>query len=587
MAENQPNDPLIGRLVDSRYQIDAFIARGGMATVYRATDIRLGRTVALKIMHPSLAEDPDFIRRFEREARAAATFSHSSAVAVYDQGSDLELVYLAMEYVDGSTLRELLLAHGSLSAPVALSILEPVLDALSAAHRAGFVHRDVKPENILISQTGQVKIADFGLARAIDESTASKATQGILIGTVAYLAPEQVKTGHADERSDVYSAGIILYESVVGQTPFTGATPLSVAYQHVNDEVAPPSNINPQIPAAIDELVKVATAKDPKLRYADAADFSHHVHAIRSTLDPEDSHTFETIVIPLDPRRAAAAETPMTGTIAAGQSDTLSHSTAQPISESPAADLLAPDSAYNYPSQAAAAPVIKPRRFRTVIALLGILALVAALIFGGWRWTATQYVAVPTLTGMTQTQAKSALAQQKLSLAIAGQEFSDSVPQGNIISSDPAAGENIANNGTVRVTISAGPENVKVPKIGGLEQSAAQTKIKKANLTAQIVESFSDTVPAGSAIEVRPKSGSVVKSGSTVELVISKGPPPVVVPNVVTMSKDDAIARLTSLGLKVQVNQQLPLVVIGRVYSQDPGGGTTVPKGSTVTLTLV
>lgn len=604
MTEPSATDPLIGRLVDSRYRIEAFVARGGMATVYRALDTRLNRRVAIKLMHPSLAEDPEFVRRFEREARSAATFSHPSVVAVYDQGVDDELVYLAMEYVDGTTLRGLLTEQGALSAPVALSILEPVLDALSVAHQAGFVHRDVKPENILISHRGQVKIADFGLARAIEDSTASQVTQGILIGTVAYLAPEQVKTGHADERSDVYSAGIILYESVVGQTPFTGSTPLSVAYQHVNEEVTPPSAANPQVPPVIDDLVTVATNKDPEQRYADAADFSHHVHAIRSSLDPDDVQTFETIVIPhVFPKteRSAATELPGAPPAAPGE---------EPLAEQPAPDQtnltseIAPpiepsadsDSSttaenrgfeFDQVGSGHSGPTIKPRRFRGLIAAGTIIAMILFLVFGAWQWAEAQSVPVPSVVGMTQTEAQSALAQENLSLDVVGQEFSDTVYRGNIISTDPAAGDGVATEGVVRAIVSAGPENVKVPKVAGLTSDAAKSKIKNANLTAQVTSEFSDTVANGNAIEVRPKSGTKVRSGSTIELLVSKGPPPVVVPNVVTMSKDDAIARLRGLGLKVETNQQLPVVVIGRVYSQDPGPGTSVPKGSTVTLTLV
>lgn len=583
MTANETGDPLVGRLIDSRYQIEAFVARGGMATVYKATDTRLNRTVAIKVMHPSLAEDPDFVRRFEREARSAATFSHPSVVAVHDQGMDGDLVYLAMEYVDGTTLRGLLRDQGPLSAPIALSIVEPVLDALSAAHRAGFIHRDVKPENVLISTTGQVKIADFGLARAIEDSTASQVTQGVLIGTVAYLAPEQVKTGHADQRSDVYSTGIILYECVVGQTPFVGATPLSVAYQHVNDDVTPPSQANPSVPAVIDELVLVATAKDPEERYADAADFSHHVHAIRSTLDPQGSETFETIAIPHQfEQPVAQPDSQLTSQVEVpppadeGESDEADGSSVDDDSQS--------GDHSDHPQHSR---LVRPHRFRGLIAAVVILALILSFGIGAWRWAEAQSVPVPSVVGMTQTKAKATLAQERLSLDVTGQEFSDTVKRGVIISTDPAPGEGVELEGVVRAIVSSGPENVKVPKVAGLSEAAAKNKLEDVNLTAQIVEDFDDKIASGTAIEARPTSGTKVKSGSTVELVISKGPPPVTVPNVVTMSKDDAVTRLQSLGLKVITQGQLPVVVIGRVYSQDPSGGTTVPKGSTVTLTLV
>lgn len=583
MSANANGDPLVGRMIDSRYHVEEFVARGGMATVYKATDTRLNRTVAIKVMHPTLAEDPDFVRRFEREARSAATFSHPSVVAVHDQGVDDDLVYLAMEYVDGTTLRGLLRDQGTLTAPVALSIVEPVLDALSAAHRAGFVHRDVKPENILISTTGQVKIADFGLARAIEDSTASQVTQGLLIGTVAYLAPEQVKTGHADQRSDVYSTGIILYECVVGQTPFIGATPLSVAYQHVNDEVTPPSHVNPDVPAVIDELVMVATDKDPEQRYTDASDFSHHVHAIRSTLDPDGSETFETIAIPHQfENTTIRTDSQQTSQVAVSPTVSGNANKEFDNSNSENASQFENDADHQRHSL-----LLRAHRFRGLVAAIVILALILSFGIGAWRWAEAQSVMVPSVVGMTQTQAKATLAQERLSLEITGQEFSDSVKRGVIISTDPAPGEGVELEGVVRAIVSSGPENVKVPKVAGLSETAAKNKLDNANLTAQVVEEFNDKVANGIAVEVRPTSGTRVKSGSTVELVISKGPPPVTVPNVVTMSKDDAVARLESLGLKVVTQGQLPVVVIGRVYSQDPSGGTTVPKGSTVTLTLV
>ncbi|MFA7267281.1 MAG: protein kinase, partial [Candidatus Nanopelagicales bacterium] len=278
------SQPLIGSTIDGRYRVDAFVARGGMATVYRATDLRLDRTVALKVMHGSLAEDHDFVARFVREARSAAQLSHQAIVAVFDQGESDGFVYLAMEYVDGQTLRDVLKKRGRLTPVEALAVVEPVLEALDAAHKGGFAHRDIKPENVLISSDGRVKVADFGLARAIVTTSQTGLTQGLLIGTVAYLAPEQVEHGTADARTDVYSAGIVLYECLVGQTPFTGETPMSVAYQHVHGTVPAPSTIRPEIPNSVDELVLTATAQKPTKRYADAADFANSLRAVRALL---------------------------------------------------------------------------------------------------------------------------------------------------------------------------------------------------------------------------------------------------------------------------------------------------------------
>lgn len=616
--DGSPHGDLVGSLVDGRYQIEAFVARGGMATVYRALDTRLHRVVALKIMHPSLAEDPDFVMRFEREARSAALFNHPAVVAVHDQGTDNGLVYLAMEYVDGATLRTLMTQQGTLEPAVALSVLEPALDALSSAHRAGLVHRDIKPENILISTTGQVKIADFGLARAIEDSGQSQATQGLLIGTVAYLAPEQVESGAADERTDVYAAGIILFEAVTGKTPFDGKTPLSIAYQHVNSDVPAPSTINPSIPNKIDDLVLSATAKNPADRYVDAADFARHIGLIRSTLDPDDAKTFATVVLerPINPEGTFLGEVDdvgATATIAPIPSDPAlenSELDPQPIENQPNAndtsivessqfdqssepeahlvDLESSSNSDHHNEQSSWLDrVKKPLPYRSLIAFAGVLALVLSLGGLAWQWAGAQTVPVPSIVGMSEQEASSTLASQGLGLTITGQEFSDEVSRGKIISSNPSAGDAIAKDGTVTGIASAGPESVAIPKVAKTTLSTAKGRLSALSLEATTVEEFSDTVRNGRVIESRPGAGTTVKSGSTVELVVSKGPPPVVVPNVVTMDRASAISRLQGLGLKVVIENQLPVVVIGRVYSQNPGPGTEVPKGSTVTLTLV
>ena len=278
----EPSDLFVGTVVDGRYQVLSRLARGGMASVYEAVDTRLDRVVALKIMHAALAEDPDFVARFRREARAAAQLSHPNVVAVFDQGEADGLPYLTMEFVPGRTLRDVLREYGSLTPEQALTILDPVLEALAAAHDAGFVHRDVKPENVLISDDGRVKVTDFGLARAVTNVTA--ATQGMLIGTVAYLSPEHVERGDADARSDVYGAGICLFEMVTGQVPYGGENPLSVAYQHVNADVPPPSSLRPSIPPDVDALVATATRRDPAARYPDCRAFLADVRRVRATL---------------------------------------------------------------------------------------------------------------------------------------------------------------------------------------------------------------------------------------------------------------------------------------------------------------
>ena len=263
-------DPLTGRLLDGRYAVTARIAHGGMATVYRATDTRLDREVALKVMHAELARDEDFVRRFIGEAKSVARLSHQNVVAVYDQGADGPFLYLTMEYVPGRTLKELLRDSGRFSPATALEIMDGVLDGLAAAHASGIVHRDVKPENVLVTADGRVKVADFGLARAL--SAAGHTRAGLLIGTVAYVPPEQVTGGTTGPRGDVYSAGVMLFELLTGRLPFTGDTPLSIAYQHVRENPIPPSRLDPEVPPWADAIVLRAMAKDPRDRYQSAAD---------------------------------------------------------------------------------------------------------------------------------------------------------------------------------------------------------------------------------------------------------------------------------------------------------------------------
>ncbi len=276
--------PPVGRLLDGRYRVESLIATGGMATVYLGTDTRLDRTVALKIMHAELANDEDFVRRFVGEARSVARLSHPNVVGVYDQGADGRTLYLAMEYVPGRTLRDLLNERGSLPPREALDIMEGVLGGLGAAHAAGLAHRDVKPENVLLTSGHTVKVADFGLARMLAGTSHTKT--GMLIGTAAYLAPEQVSRGVADARTDVYAAGILLFEMLTGQQPHTADTPLAVAYKHVNEPVPVPSQLVDGIPPALDDLVLRATSRDPDLRPADACQFLHSLNEVRLSLPP-------------------------------------------------------------------------------------------------------------------------------------------------------------------------------------------------------------------------------------------------------------------------------------------------------------
>lgn len=582
------------------------VARGGMATVYEALDLRLDRVVALKVMHPHLAADPEFVARFEREAKAAARLNHSHVVAVYDQGAADGLVYLAMEYIPGRTLRDILRAQGRLTPEQALAIVEPVLSALSDAHRAGFVHRDIKPENILISEDGRVTVADFGLARAMATSSTS-ATTGMIIGTVAYLSPEQVETGSADARSDIYATGICLFEMITGRLPHAGESPLAIAYQHVNSDVPAPSHFAPAIGRDIDAVVVTSTRRDPQRRYSSADDFLADVQRVRGTLPPPEvwSGALDTVIVgaPVTTQRWDRPE---------------------------------------------------PRRSRApwIVSVIA-LALVAAGA-GAWWFLQGQTSPAPDITGLTVAEAQSALTGTGYQLAEGAPGFSESVPVGVIITTDPAPGDGIREAGTLTVTVSQGPERYPVPDVAGLapdaavEQllavplatggrtevfdstipagqvvgtdpaigdavapntpvdllvskgpepiqladltnrrvAAATGSLEERGLVVEVIERFSEKIEQGRVIGQSPAAGTTIPSGSTVELLVSKGPPPVVVPNLIDLRRKAAVATLEDLGLQVKVEAG-EFTPLNRVISQVPAAGTEVPKGSTVTIRII
>jgi eukaryotic-like serine/threonine-protein kinase len=619
--------PLVGQLVDNRYQVTGFLARGGMATVYIATDTRLDRVVALKVMHPHLASDPGFVARFQREARSAARLSHPHVVGVFDQGESDGQIYLAMEYIPGRTLRDVLDEYGPLTLEQALVLLDPVLEALNAAHSAGFVHRDIKPENVLISDDGRVKVADFGLARAVASSESTQ-TAGMIIGTVTYLSPEQVERGDADARSDIYSTGILLFEMITGTVPHSGESPLSIAYQHVNADVPAPTAVNPDLPREADALVISATKRDPSLRYQSAHDFLADLRRIRNSLPAPRPFVDvrDTLVVSRDP---------------GDQNQSLDAITYENRS---AKDFI--------PRQF---PDRKPRKRGFIVALVVAIG-VAIAGFAGW-WLAAgpgTHIPAPNVVGQTVEQAELTLAGSEITLETTERSYSETVPLGVIVSTDPAPGDGISPRGTLNATISQGPERYLVPDVKGTSPDAASAAILAANLAVggrveafddtipsgmvaktepkigselkpgttvdliiskgpkpveiprvvgekiKVVESqltglglsiqrsnvFSESVPKNTVISIKPKAGTTVNSGTSVDLVVSKGPPPVTVPNLVDMPRKKAIAQLQRLGLKanVQVGEVAPL---NRVISQSPAAGTEIPKGSTVTIRII
>ncbi|MFD7557929.1 Stk1 family PASTA domain-containing Ser/Thr kinase [Streptomyces sp. NPDC059835] len=565
------DDPLVGRVLDGRYRIDARIAAGGMATVYRAVDTRLDRVLALKVMHPALAADAAFVDRFIREAKSVARLAHPNVVSVFDQGTDGPYVFLAMEYVSGCTLRDVLRERGALRPRAALDILEPVLAALGAAHRAGFVHRDMKPENVLIGDDGRVKVADFGLVRSVDSVTN---TTGSVLGTVSYLAPEQIENGVADTRVDVYACGVVLYEMLTGAKPHTGGTPAQVLYQHLHEDVPPPSAAVPGLAVGLDELVAQAAARNPELRPYDAAALLGLVIEARAQLgdaeldavppqaraDERSSAEDRTGVIP----RPVTAQQPVHHTSRLEMPPTPPPTTHRP----------------------AVASSRLPRR-GVLLVIAGVL-LSLGLGTGVWYISSGQFTKVPNLLGKSEAQARSQLSAAGLGVKGVERKFSDAFDRGTVMDTDPPGGKRIRGNGAVKIVISRGPQVVAVPNLKDRPLEEAKNELTKAGLAPGIVtQAFSQDVAQGSVISTDPTGGEKRAPDTAVSLVVSKGRP-VGVPSVVGLPADQAKASLEGLGFKVETapEQVNSPAAAGTVANQSVSAGAQAAAGDTITLTV-
>jgi beta-lactam-binding protein with PASTA domain/serine/threonine protein kinase len=577
-------DPMIGRLLDGRYRVGPRIARGGMATVYEATDLRLERVVALKIMHSGLGDDDEFAGRFVREARSAARLSHPNVVSVFDQGDDDGTLFLAMEYIPGHTLRDLIRKEAPMAPPKAFAMLEPVLSALAAAHEAGLVHRDVKPENVLLADDGRVKVADFGLARAVSAETQHTGTSGVLIGTVSYLAPELVIDGRADARSDVYAAGVLLYEMLTGRKPHEGESPIQVAYKHVHEDVPPPSHSIEGLPAYVDALVARATSRDRGHRPADARVLLHQVRRVRQALDhgiTEDQELTEDLT-PTTPVGIGSFDRDghHEGTMVVDRT-TLSGATVLPDARP-----SNPNRPPRHPADAG--PARAPRRSRrgpVLLALVLVLAVVAG--YAGWYYGMGRYVVTPGVINLSQTQAREKVEAAGLGFEVRGREYSETVTAGSVISTDPAAGSNILQDGTVAAIVSRGPERYDVPRLRGMTEDQAQEALEKANLTfGETTERFHENVAAGVVLSSNPEDGTELKPDAAVDLVVSKGPKPLKVPDLTGKSAERAEQVLTERGFEVEVDRENhDTVPDGEVISQSPSSGTLF-RGETVRLVV-
>ncbi|WP_061018689.1 Stk1 family PASTA domain-containing Ser/Thr kinase [Microbacterium sp. CCH5-D1] len=541
MTTNQQADPLIGRLVDGRYRVRARIARGGMATVYVATDLRLERRIALKVMHAHLSDDSAFQSRFIQEARAAARLADPHVVNVFDQGQDGELAYLVMEYLPGITLRELLREQKRLTIPQTITIMDAILAGLSAAHRAGIVHRDVKPENVLLAEDGRIKIGDFGLARA---TTANTATGQQLLGTIAYLAPELVTRGTADARSDIYALGIMLYEMLVGEQPYKGEQPMQIAFQHATESVPRPSVRNPAVPEQLDELVLWATEKSPDDRPDDAQQMLERLREIERDLG----------IAPT----AARATAPQHSHGDSGDLTKVMPGTM------PLADPTAP-----VPATLDNATLLRRRasKRRARGAFLLALVLLLAVLAGGVGWWfgsgPGSLIAVPAVAGGTYDAAAATLTEAGF-VPTQKDEFSIDIPAGTVIETDPAEGVRLDKGASVSVIVSAGPASHTLDPLNGRAEQDARDYLAglNVNVTDTSLLLFSDA-DAGIVINasVTPRAGGEsyicgdgceIFENDTVELFVSAGE----FPDVAGMSVDKATSTLTDKGLTVTADPQ-------------------------------
>jgi serine/threonine-protein kinase len=543
------------RTLADRYELLSHIARGGMADVYEARDTLLGRRVAVKVLHSQFSSDEAFVKRFRREAQAAANLSHPNIVGIYDWGQEGSTYFIVMELVEGRSLRDVLRDDGPLLPRRAVEISAEVAAALSVAHRSGLVHRDIKPGNMLLAADGTVKVTDFGIARAWDDSSELTKT-GAVIGTATYFSPEQAQGAPADERSDIYALGVVMYEMLAGRPPFSGESPVAVAYQHVSSLAAQPSLDNPDVPPDLDRIVMRSLDKNPDLRYQTADDLRHELLLFL--------------------RGEALA------TVPSGDAPT------QVMSPSPVPPPTAtPDEIYRQvappePSSSQLPFIITT--FALVVALgVGIFLLLRALAPG----TPTEIlIDVPTVAGMTQAEAL--LELQRLGFNVIPEpSASDTVEEGRVIGTKPAAGEKAEDGAFIIVYVSLGAEAFPVPPLVGQDLARATELIEKAGLVLGTVEQVPDEeAPAGAVVSQDPPAGQEAASGTAVNLVVSTGLEEFPIPGDLTgRSEGDVGFILGNLGLSVVFDSEFsPEIPKGFVVRTDPAGGATVKKGDQVTV---
>ncbi len=555
-----------------------------MATVYVAHDLRLDRRLALKVMHPSLAQDPTFVQRFINEAHSVAKLSHPNVVQVFDQGEDQGHVFLAMEYVPGRTLRDLLKSKGRLAPRDALNAMAPVLAALGAAHQAGMVHRDVKPENVLITEDGRVKVADFGLARAVEQSNQGLTRTGTLMGTAAYLAPEQIEKGVADARSDVYAAGIMFYELLTGGQPHTGETPIAIAYQHVNEDVPRPSHFLPGLPPEVDALVTKATERDPKYRPSNAGQYLAHVLEVLNRL-PDSPEVNQAPMAPVAPAAATTASVTAPQLISGGAGPGTENATM--VVDMAAADLdgggyddYDDDDGYD---ERRGGP---DHRRRNLLIGVGAAVLAIAVLGAGW-WFFLGQTTVPDVVGSKPDDAAVTIREEGLRSTLAEERVYSEAEPGTVASTDPEAGSRLSPDTEVTVYLSKGPQTVDMPDLVEMEAANAVKELEDLGFSSDDIvqeEVESEEFDPGTVISTDPEAGAEADREGTVTLTVSRGIP---VPAVVGQELEAARQALTDLGLAVDVvEEESEDVEEGTVMQQSPDSGTNIGAGGTVTLTV-
>lgn len=573
-----------GTFLGNRYEIIEKIGSGGMSDVYRAKDHSLGRDVAIKVLKSDFAQDSSFVTKFRAEAQSAAALEHPNIVNIYDVGSEDGLYYIVMEYIEGITLKQYIAKKGRLGYNEALSIAIQMARGIEAAHNKGIVHQDIKPQNIIISKEGKVKVTDFGIARAANSNTIHAGS----MGSVHYVSPEQARNGFVSYASDIYSLGIVMYEMVTGRVPFDGDTPVAIAIQHIQSQMTPPEEIVPGLPIAVSRIIEKCTMKSPERRYASASELL--VDLKRAMVNPDEDF----VVIP-----NGASDLDKTRVISKSEQDEIKRRSFFKEDDTDPVPETDRDSENNDD-----APVNS--RMDKAVTIMGIAAAVVIVIiilffvgsifdifhFGGKSKsdssTEKTVVEVPDLEGFSVSQAKAALKEKGLEFAKAGEESSDDVDKGDITRTDPEAGTKVEPGSTVQVYISSGKGDISVPSVIGDSEEEAKATLEAAGFDVETRSDYSDSVEKGKVMIQTPEADTKGKEGDTVTITISLGTETIDVPNVTNKSQSAAQSTLENSGLSAGSISEEPSDTVkkGNVISSDPAAGTKVNKGAKVNLVI-